>query len=786
MTSPTYKFPKHGCYVGTEGLSDWQDGSHYPAPVPYTESERVALLHSFQILDTGNEESFDRITNLATKLFHTPMCLVSLIDTGRQWFKSRVGMAAQETSRDLAFCAYAILHDSPDVLLVPDASKDRRFMYNSLVTGETNLRFYAGAPLIMPGGLKLGTLCVLDIVPRGAETFNLVDRMNLVDLAAAVVSEMMLRRRLMQSQLSYISSTAHNLQTPLSCFSLSLMALNKSSVGIANKEVIREAETCISAMEWMIRKALDSSRQQALKSTAPEQIVQVDVRQLVKQCQQILSFIPKSVPATFSVGRSVPAKVWTDRDCLWFCILDLFTNACRFTTEGSIEVTVSMTSRDGCDAIRLAVTDTGSGVEKLIAPLIFRVPFIGSQKKDGIGLGLFFLRTNVDKLGGAYGFGPNPSLACNSPIRTNSLPPLSPMKSSDTVKMAASLDSAKADEKSISERINFIGNVASINTGSSAAESSAKSSLESNLEPSIEPNIEKVRRLSRDNIVNSTVDLMNGVSLIHTHTHKVEASPPIGICIKKDCCSPRKISYPNSNQGKGSLFWVELFNEVPGTEAVAVARARRRNLQKVALSPIRGVIEGVDSDERVRSMSKSYSNGILAKSVSDEAKRLLEQEDESSEIITEDGQLRAETPTLLAGARAETPTLPATPGNMNSETASDRPETLSENRTAPDPARVEHVLTASGVEVASEQPSTCVATRPACPSPTKAKASPRRKWFTKKGVEKSVEQVGENTQIDTTTEVSTLAASPPAPVRKNSTSMLQKAKSFVGLRKKFF
>jgi hypothetical protein len=134
------------------------------APPPTNEAERLAALKEYHILDTGTEQSYDDITTLAAHICEVPVAMISLVDEDRQWFKSKVGLEQQQTSRDVAFCAHAILQNEPFV--VRDATKDRRFADNALVTGEPHVRFYAGIPLINPEGLALGTLCVVDHQPR--------------------------------------------------------------------------------------------------------------------------------------------------------------------------------------------------------------------------------------------------------------------------------------------------------------------------------------------------------------------------------------------------------------------------------------------------------------------------------------------------------------------------------------------------------------------------------------------------------------------------------------------
>src|SRR6516162_6349533 len=159
-------------------------------PRPANEKKRLQVLWQYDVLDTLPEEMFDDLTELAARICEAPIALITLVDEDRQWFKSKVGVTINETSRDISFCGHAICQ--ADLFIIPDATKDERFAQNPLVVSEPKIRFYAGMPLVTPDGHALGTLCVIDKVPRELRPDQ---KSALRTLARHVMTQLELRRR---------------------------------------------------------------------------------------------------------------------------------------------------------------------------------------------------------------------------------------------------------------------------------------------------------------------------------------------------------------------------------------------------------------------------------------------------------------------------------------------------------------------------------------------------------------------------------------------------------------
>ena len=209
------------------------------APVPPNEAERLRELNSYEILDTPPEVEFDDIVRLASALCNCPIAAISLVDAERQWFKARIGLPAAETSRDVAFCAHAIL--DVKVMQVNDATSDTRFHDNPLVTGELGIRFYAGFPLVGSGGMPIGTLCVIDKTPREMSEAQLESLRSLGRLA---VTQLELRRTLLRNR-----ETQRRIAQSEEALSLAVVA---GSIGLWNLNLVSNMVTMSALLETML------------------------------------------------------------------------------------------------------------------------------------------------------------------------------------------------------------------------------------------------------------------------------------------------------------------------------------------------------------------------------------------------------------------------------------------------------------------------------------------------------------------------------------------------------
>ena len=205
---------------GSDCRATWK--AKMSMPIPKNEAKRIKVLWQYDILDTVPEEVFDELADLAAHICGAPIALISMVDENRQWFKSTVGVSVKETARDISFCAHAIMQN--ELFIIPDTTRDERFKNSPFVTAGPKIRFYAGAPLVSPDGHALGTLCVLDKVPRELTEHQ---KSALRILSRHVMTQLELRRHALE--LARIRADHEKVQADLQQAQAEIQRLTKSA-----------------------------------------------------------------------------------------------------------------------------------------------------------------------------------------------------------------------------------------------------------------------------------------------------------------------------------------------------------------------------------------------------------------------------------------------------------------------------------------------------------------------------------------------------------------------------
>ncbi|RFM30283.1 GAF domain-containing sensor histidine kinase [Deminuibacter soli] len=371
------------------------------APMPVNEKERLAELYRHELLDTPYEKDFNDIVQLASQICQVPVSAISLIDSGRQWFKAKVGIEYPEGPRSESFCGHAILEDH--LFEIPDALQDERFADNPAVTGTIGIRFYAGMPLVTEKGYKLGTLCVGDTVPRHLSEEQ---QYTLKVLGSQVMRLFELRIRnnelqnLIRTQERIISIVSHDVRNPLASLKsiLELRQQDMVSQQEADELMAMSARQMESTID-MVNNVVEWGRLQMKREHLKQEI---NIHELVKKV-----FAGYELTTSLKHNQLVNATneqvfVWYDAQALQFILRNLVNNAIKFTENGTITVSTE-TSPEGSTCIK--VCDTGVGIDQdRISTMFdthknFSTP--GTQNEKGSGLGLILIKEFMNKVKGA-------------------------------------------------------------------------------------------------------------------------------------------------------------------------------------------------------------------------------------------------------------------------------------------------------------------------------------------------------------------------------------------------
>jgi len=399
------------------------------APMPHNEDQRVEILCACDVLDTGSEQDFDALTQLASELIDVPIALISLIDTHRQWFKSRVGLDASETPRDLAFCAHAILQD--ELFIIEDATKDDRFRDNPLVTGPPHVCFYAGMPLTSRDGFKFGTLCVIDHQPR---RMSMHHQRVLRQLGLQAQAQLELRRQVRRLELEaqlreeahtalleartearraneakscFLANMSHEIRTPLTSIIGFSEQLAKAEYVSSDEhaEWLRTIHTNGKHLLSLINDVLDLSKIEAGEMTYER--VPINPGQVVREAVDVVKQRADDAGLTLTVQQDpgLTDCIEGDPTRLRQVLVNLIGNAVKFTPTGGITVHARLEQPRGTGPVlRVDVTDTGVGIpgDKLedLFGAFTQADTSTTRSHGGTGLGLCISKAMCLGMGG--------------------------------------------------------------------------------------------------------------------------------------------------------------------------------------------------------------------------------------------------------------------------------------------------------------------------------------------------------------------------------------------------
>ncbi len=383
------------------------------APLPVDEAERLRALRRYGVLDSDPELRFDRLTSLTRRLMGTPMALVSLVDVDRQFFLSRQGLDATQTSRQVAFCAHAILAD--DILEVSDATRDPRFAGNPLVVGPPHLRYYAGKPLRTPDGYRLGTLCALDTCPHAPMSAE--QRHMLSDLAATVMelietrvwaleaeSERQLAIRMGVLKDEYLASMAHELRTPVNAmtgFGELLRMTGAPDVLSDNQKGY--LDNIVEASEYLallVNQTLEAHTPADGDGSAPVKIAPVALTPVLTSVGRLLTPLARKQGVTLTVADAGDLTAWGDPVRVRQVFINLMSNALKYNKRGG---TVSVDLEADCEWLSIVCRDTGKGIPEDEIPKLFSAFHRVAENSPGVegtGLGLRITDRLVRMMGG--------------------------------------------------------------------------------------------------------------------------------------------------------------------------------------------------------------------------------------------------------------------------------------------------------------------------------------------------------------------------------------------------
>jgi signal transduction histidine kinase len=377
------------------------------APLPENESARLSALSRYQLMDSEQEQDYDDLAMLAAEICQTPVALITLIGEKRQWFKATYGTKVTENHRDFTFCSHAILNNE-EVMIVNNATKDHRFIDNPMVTGEHQVVFYAGVPLVNPEGYALGSICVIDNAEKDLSEMQIRalkilgrQALHLMELRRRACEHERINKELAESN-SFIQKfaerVAHDIKNPLGNIMLTAQALRAKAQKEGHEGYFRFIDISLNSA----RKLLNYVNELLIYSKSPADFTKQEKGfSLTVLLEEVMDML--TIPDCYKISLPEDAEIRCSRIALEQTLLNLLSNAIRYNDKSIPEIEVLF--EENATGYYFTVKDNGIGMSPEIQSRIFDNGYCSGVadrfENKGSGIGLGSVKSQVERLHGS-------------------------------------------------------------------------------------------------------------------------------------------------------------------------------------------------------------------------------------------------------------------------------------------------------------------------------------------------------------------------------------------------